>query len=128
MYSFFADKSHLITLWNQINSNFECQRAGFVMTTMQRFSRINVSHLFSLQTADIAAASLTVTAERAKAIDLSHPFMESGLSIVLKRPNTRGWHALKGFVTFLEPFAPGVWITLLVACLIVPVLYGVVIQ
>lgn len=79
-------------------------------------------------TADIAAASLTVTAERAKAIDLSHPFMESGLSIVLKRPNTRGWHALKGFVTFLEPFAPGVWITLLVACLIVPVLYGVVIH
>lgn len=77
-------------------------------------------------TADIAAASLTVTAERAKVIDVSHPFMESGLSIVLKRPNTRGWHALKGFVTFLEPFAPGVWITLLVACLIVPVLYGVV--
>lgn len=79
-------------------------------------------------TADIAAASLTVTAERAKAIDLSHPFMELGLSIVLKRPNTRGWQSLKGFVTFLEPFAPGVWITLLVACIIVPVLYGVVLH
>ncbi|XP_061171363.1 glutamate receptor 3-like [Saccostrea echinata] len=76
--------------------------------------------------ADIAAASITVTAERATAIDFSHPFMESGISIVLKRPIARGWQAIKGYVSFLEPFTVGVWIALLFSCLIIPILYGLI--
>ncbi|XP_062577872.1 probable glutamate receptor [Saccostrea cucullata] len=76
--------------------------------------------------ADIAAASLTVTAERAAAIDFSHPFMESGISIVLKRPIARGWQAITGYVSFLQPFTAGVWIALLFSCVIIPILYGLI--
>lgn len=84
--------------------------------------------LLFFQTADIAAASLTVTAERAKVIDFSHPFLDLGLSIVMKRPTSRGWRALTGFVSFLQPFTPGVWIALLLSCLLVPILYGFILQ
>ncbi|XP_062600662.1 glutamate receptor ionotropic, kainate glr-3-like, partial [Saccostrea cucullata] len=76
--------------------------------------------------ADIAAARLTVTAERATVVDFSHPFMESGMSIVLKRPSARGWQAITGFVSFLQPFTTGVWVALLVSCVIMPILYGLI--
>jgi hypothetical protein len=55
--------------------------------------------------------------------------METGISIVLKKPNVQGgWENVRGYMSFLQPFQADVWIALLITCLIVPILYGIFIQ
>ena len=49
---------------------------------------------------DAAIGALTVTADRAKTMDFSHPFYSSGLSIAVPAQPSNAWFALlKGFFT-----------------------------
>ncbi|ESO85920.1 hypothetical protein LOTGIDRAFT_130108, partial [Lottia gigantea] len=61
--------------------------------------------------ADIAAAQLTVTSKRAKVIEFSHPFMNSGLKILYKPPNP--WANGEPLTVLFTPFSPAVWFMIL---------------
>eukprot|EP00795_Rhopilema_esculentum_P009215 gene9215-16892_t len=59
--------------------------------------------------ADIAIGSLTITAEREKAIDFTKPFMDFTMSLIMKKPP----EAEVNFFTFLLPFQLELWLSVL---------------
>lgn len=62
--------------------------------------------------ADLAMAPLTVTAAREQVVDFTKPFMQTGISILLKKGST----AQDSFLfLFLRPFSAETWIGVLVA-------------
>lgn len=69
--------------------------------------------MHSLQEADLAIAPLTLTAAREKAVGMSKPFMQTGISILLRKDISEG----AGFFDFLTPFTAETWVGLLVAYL-----------
>ncbi|VEL30809.1 unnamed protein product [Protopolystoma xenopodis] len=62
------------------------------------------SFIFLAQESDIAVAALTITYEREKAIDFSHPFMTLGGSILFTRPKSQK----PSLFSFLQPLSPEV--------------------
>ncbi|XP_060524732.1 glutamate receptor ionotropic, kainate 2-like [Cylas formicarius] len=65
--------------------------------------------------ADMAITDLTITSERAKAVDFTSPFMTLGISILFQKPSK----APPNFFSFAEPFALDTWIALAVAFFVV---------
>uniref|UniRef100_A0AAQ4QPI1 Glutamate receptor n=1 Tax=Gasterosteus aculeatus aculeatus TaxID=481459 RepID=A0AAQ4QPI1_GASAC len=63
--------------------------------------------------ADLAIAPLTLTAAREKAVGMTKPFMQTGISILLRKDISEGI----GFFDFLSPFAVETWVGILVAYL-----------
>uniref|UniRef100_A0AAQ4Q1L5 Glutamate receptor n=1 Tax=Gasterosteus aculeatus aculeatus TaxID=481459 RepID=A0AAQ4Q1L5_GASAC len=63
--------------------------------------------------ADLAVAPLTITYMREKVIDFSKPFMNMGISILYRKPNTTN----NGFFSFLNPMTPDIWVYILLAYL-----------
>ncbi|XP_072308614.1 probable glutamate receptor [Eucyclogobius newberryi] len=63
--------------------------------------------------ADLAVAPLTLTAAREKAVGMTKPFMQTGISILLRRDRSQTQDSF----TFLTPFSTQTWICLLVAYL-----------
>ncbi|KAM4613746.1 glutamate receptor U1 [Polymixia lowei] len=63
--------------------------------------------------ADLAIAPLTLTAAREKAVGMSKPFMQTGISILLRKDISEG----SGFFDFLAPFSAETWVGILVAYL-----------
>ncbi|TRZ03379.1 hypothetical protein DNTS_011013 [Danionella cerebrum] len=63
--------------------------------------------------ADLAVAPLTITFLREKAIDFSKPFLNTGISILYRRPNSTN----SGFFSFLNPMTPDIWVYILLAYL-----------
>ncbi len=61
--------------------------------------------------ADVAVADLTINSDRELAVDFTHPFMMTGISIVYKNPLTKE----SSFWSFLSPFTPTVWLYLMTA-------------
>ncbi|XP_072040413.1 glutamate receptor 2-like isoform X2 [Amphiura filiformis] len=62
-------------------------------------------------TADIAVASLTISAEREKVIDFTKPFMSLGISIMVKKPQN-----IKPEVfSFMRPLSPDIWLCIVFA-------------
>ncbi|XP_076467659.1 glutamate receptor 3-like [Babylonia areolata] len=61
--------------------------------------------------ADMAIAGLTITAERERYVDFSKPFMEIGVSIIIKKPQ----HQKPGVFSFMEPLSIEVWVCITVA-------------
>ncbi|KAK6036482.1 hypothetical protein COOONC_26013 [Cooperia oncophora] len=59
-----------------------------------------------LQTADIAVAPLTITQERERAVDFSKPFMTTGISIMIKKPEKQEFNIF----SFMEPLGMRIWI------------------
>ncbi|KAL8621467.1 hypothetical protein ACOMHN_058229 [Nucella lapillus] len=51
--------------------------------------------------ADMAIAGLTITAERERYVDFSKPFMEVGVTIIIKKPQ----HQTPGVFSFMEPLS-----------------------
>lgn len=50
---------------------------------------------------DVAVAALTITAEREKYMDFSHPFYTKGLGIAVSKSNSSDWFVvLKGFISW----------------------------
>ncbi|CAG2169409.1 unnamed protein product, partial [Oppiella nova] len=56
--------------------------------------------------ADIAVADLTITSKREEAVDFTHPFMNTGISILFKKPTKK----VTSLFSFLSPFSNIVWI------------------
>ena len=56
--------------------------------------------------ADIAVADLTITSKREEAVDFTHPFMNTGISILFKKPTQK----VTSLFSFLSPFSNIVWI------------------
>nr|WJJ63364.1 glutamate receptor ionotropic 6 [Pachyrhinus yasumatsui] len=65
--------------------------------------------------ADMAITDLTITADRAEAVDFTSPFMTLGVSILFQKPSK----APPNFFSFAEPFAIDTWIALAVAFMVV---------
>ncbi|CAG6014737.1 unnamed protein product [Menidia menidia] len=63
--------------------------------------------------ADLAVAPLTITYMREKFIDFSKPFMNTGISILYRKPNSTN----NGFFSFLNPMTPDIWVYILLAYL-----------
>ncbi|XP_034022154.1 glutamate receptor U1 [Thalassophryne amazonica] len=61
--------------------------------------------------ADLAIAPLTLTAAREKAVGMTKPFMQTGISILLSKDISEG----PVFFHFLTPFSTETWICILVA-------------
>ena len=75
---------------------------------------LNVSYFLlrpSLQGADIAIGSLTVTSARENVVDFTSSFMDFTMAILMKKPKSHG----HGNFVFLRPFTFGMWISILVA-------------
>ncbi len=62
---------------------------------------------FFIQHADIAIGSLTITAEREKAIDFTKPFMDFTMSLIMEKPP----EAAVDIFAFLQPFNPELWVS-----------------
>lgn len=61
--------------------------------------------------ADIAVVDLTITLKRAEAVDFTLPFMNTGISILFKKPTTK----VTTLFSFLSPFSNLVWVYVLAA-------------
>lgn len=61
--------------------------------------------------ADLAVADMTITSKREDAVDFTHPFMNTGISILFKKPTKK----VTSLFSFLSPFSNIVWICLLVS-------------
>ncbi|XP_064637826.1 glutamate receptor ionotropic, kainate 2-like isoform X2 [Lineus longissimus] len=66
--------------------------------------------------ADMAVASLTINVQREQAVDFSKPFMNLGISILMKKPETE-----PSFFQFTEPLSVVVWVLVFVAFFVVSV-------
>uniref|UniRef100_A0A2C9JM66 Glutamate receptor n=1 Tax=Biomphalaria glabrata TaxID=6526 RepID=A0A2C9JM66_BIOGL len=67
--------------------------------------------------ADLAVAPLTITAERERYVDFSKHFMEIGVTIVIKKPQSQR----PGVFSFMEPLSLEVWVCIIVAYLTVSI-------
>lgn len=56
--------------------------------------------------ADLAIADLTITSKREKAVDFTLPFMNTGISILFRKPTTK----VTTLFSFLSPFSMVVWV------------------
>ncbi|XP_077386417.1 putative glutamate receptor [Festucalex cinctus] len=63
--------------------------------------------------ADLAIAPLTLTAAREKAVGMTKPFMQTGISILLRKDISEGM----GFFDFLTPFSAETWAGIIIAYL-----------
>lgn len=61
------------------------------------------------QEADIAIGSLTITADREKAIDFTKPFMDFTMSLIMEKPP----QAEVDLFVFLSPFKLQLWMSVL---------------
>ncbi|XP_029947377.1 glutamate receptor U1 [Salarias fasciatus] len=61
--------------------------------------------------ADLAIAPLTLTAAREKAVGMTKPFMQTGISILLRKDISEG----AGLFDFLSPFTAETWVGILIA-------------
>lgn len=74
------------------------------------------------QEADMAIAPLTITADRERVVDFSKPFMTTGISIMIKRPEKQK----PGVFAFMEPFSVPLWSSIVAAYITVSVTIFVV--
>lgn len=73
-----------------------------------------------LQTADMAVAPLTINQERERVVDFSKPFMTTGISIMIQKPEKQvallEWSLLNKFFqefsifSFMQPLGRTIWI------------------
>ena len=59
----------------------------------------------------MATGSLTITAQREKAVDFSKPFMDFTMSLILRKPNEEEPNMFR----FLDPFSSIVWLCTVMA-------------
>lgn len=59
--------------------------------------------------ADMAVADLTITSKREEAVDFTLPFMNTGISVLFKKPTTK----VTTLFSFLSPFSMVVWVYVL---------------
>lgn len=70
---------------------------------------------FLLQKADVCIAPLTITYEREKAVDFTKPFMNFGISIMIKKPEIMK----PGVFSFMQPLEMKIWVCIVFAYCVV---------
>ena len=65
------------------------------------------------QKAHLAIAPLTINSERERAIDFSKPFMDLGISIMIKKPEKQK----PGVFSFMDPLSTKIWLYIMMAYL-----------
>lgn len=70
---------------------------------------------FCFQEADLAAAPLTITMEREEVVDFSKPFMNTGISIMIKKPEKQK----PGVFSFMKPFSISLWMCIVIGYFVV---------
>lgn len=75
-----------------------------------------------VQESDIAVAPLTISAERECVIDFSKPFMQLGISIMIKKPEKQK----PGIFSFMDPLSYYIWLCIAVSYLAVSVVLFIV--
>lgn len=70
--------------------------------------------LCTAQEADLAVAPLTLTAVREQFVDMSTPFMQTGLGFIMRKDMT----AEESTFSLLSPFSAHTWVGLLIAFLL----------
>ena len=72
------------------------------------FFHINLFvYLCHPQEADLAIAPLSITSERELVVDFTKPFMNVGISIMIKKPDKKK----PGIFSFLQPFTLSLWMS-----------------
>jgi len=66
-----------------------------------------------LQDADVAVAPLTISSMRERVIDLSKPFMQLGISIMIKKPEKQK----PGVFSFMDPLDRYIWFCIVLSYL-----------
>ena len=66
-----------------------------------------------MQKADIAIAPLTITSVRERVIDFSKPFMQLGISIMIKKPEKQK----PGVFSFMDPLHYYIWLCIVLSYL-----------
>jgi len=72
-----------------------------------------VTYLLYVQMADIAVAPLTITSVRERVIDFSKPFMQLGISIMIKKPEKQK----PGVFSFMDPLHFYIWLCIVLSYL-----------
>ena len=75
-----------------------------------------------VQEADFAVAALTINANRERVVDFTKPFMDLGISIMIKKPVKK----LPGVFSFMDPLSKEVWMCMTFAYLGVSIVLFVV--
>ncbi|GFY76121.1 glutamate receptor ionotropic, kainate 2 [Trichonephila inaurata madagascariensis] len=74
------------------------------------------------QDADLAIADVTITTERLTGVDFTLPFMQTGISILFKKPTTK----VTSLFSFLSPFSGEVWLLVMAAYTFISISYFLV--
>lgn len=74
-----------------------------------------MNSLVLFQKTDMALASLTITKDRQRVVDFTNPFMQMGISIMIKKPDKQK----PGVFSFMDPLNEKVWICVMVGFLAV---------
>jgi len=77
------------------------------------YKKSNVYVFHFIQDADIAIASLTITAERERVIDFTKPYLNLGISIMIYKPKK----ANSGVFGFMSPLSLHTWYCVILAYL-----------
>ncbi|VDM19527.1 unnamed protein product [Wuchereria bancrofti] len=62
-----------------------------------------------MQTADVAVAPLTINQARERVVDFSKPFMTTGISIMIKKPEKQEFNVF----SFMQPLGTNIWFLIL---------------
>jgi len=65
------------------------------------------------QEADVAIAPLTITSIRERVVDFSKPFMDLGISIMIKKPEKQK----PGVFSFMDPLDLFIWLCIVLSYL-----------
>ena len=76
-----------------------------------------IDGLRELKVADIAIAPMTITSMRERVIDFSKPFMNLGISIMIKKPEKQK----PGVFSFMDPLDTHIWLCIVFSYLAVSI-------
>ncbi len=68
------------------------------------------------QSADMAVAPLTINQERERVVDFSKPFMTTGITIMIKKPEKQEFSVF----SFMQPLSSEIWMYIIFAYVGVP--------
>lgn len=72
--------------------------------------------------ADLSIATLTINGAREKAVDFSKPFIDLGISIMIRKPEKQK----PGVFSFMDPLSKEIWICVIISYLLVSAILFVV--
>ena len=72
--------------------------------------------------ADIAIAPLTISSQRERAIEFSMPFMNIGISIMIKKPKKEK----PGVFSFMSPLDTSIWLCVILAYISVSIILYII--